>query len=141
MITIMDVKKALNKKLKEATGVNVGSKKIDENFRGPIFFTEIQIIKSSAINKFLHENSLRLRILYYPEKKFDKIDIFKTLNELEKSFRLNFKVLDRVLNVQDISFDIDEEKGFLYFTFKTQYITKYERNEEYDLMEDLKLNL
>ncbi|MDY5479000.1 MAG: hypothetical protein SPG13_00915 [Peptostreptococcus porci] len=110
MITIMDVKKAFNEKLKKVTGVGVGSHAIDENIEGPIFFTEINVISSGSINKVLHRNNLRLRALYYPAKKLDKVDMYKVQCELEKYFRLSFEVGSRVLNVQDLRFDIDEEE-------------------------------
>lgn len=134
----MDVKKAFNEKLKRITGVGVGSHAIDEDIVGPIFFTSMNVISSSAVNKTLHRNNLRLRALYYPAKKLDKIDMYKVLADLEKEFRLSLEVKDRVLNVEDIKFDVDEEEGFMYFTFRVEYMTRYDK-EKYDTMEVLEM--
>lgn len=136
----MDVKKAFNEKLKRVTGVSVGSHAIDENIAGPIFFTSMNVISSSAVNKTLHRNNLRLRAIYYPTRKLDKVEIYKVLGKLEEGFRLSLEVLDRVLNIEELKFDIDEEQGFMYFTFRVNYLTRYSKGE-YDTMENLKLNL
>ncbi|WP_061101921.1 phage tail terminator family protein [Peptostreptococcus anaerobius] len=138
MITVMDVKAAFNRKIKKVTGVGVGSHAIDEDIAGPIFFTNMSVISSSAVNKTLHRNNLRLRALYYPAKKLDKIDMYKVQADLEKEFRLSLEVKDRVLNVEDIKFDVDEEEGFMYFTFRVEYMTRYEK-EEYDTMKVLEV--
>lgn len=129
MITVFDVKKAFNIQLKRVTGVNVGSRTINENIVGPIFFTEINVINSSAINKILHKNNLRLRALYYPTRKNDRVEMYKMMNILEKEFRLSLEVQDRRLNVEELKFDIDEEEGFLYFTFRINYITRYKKEK------------
>lgn len=139
LITVFDVKKAFNIKLKRVTGVSVGSRAIDENIAGPIFFTEINVINSSAINKTLHKNNLRLRALYYPAKKNDRVEMYKMMDILEKEFRLSLEVQNRKLNVEELKFDIDEEEGFLYFTIRVNYITRYEK-EKYDNMETLDIN-
>lgn len=139
MVSILDVKKAFNESLTKYTGVKVVSKTVDENFDTPAFFTEIDIISSNALNKTFHENNLRLRAIYYPKKEKDQADILKMISTLEKCYRLNFYVKDRVLNVKDTEYDIDEENGYLIYTFKLSYLTAYEK-EKHDLMENVRIN-
>ncbi|SFE87903.1 hypothetical protein SAMN02910278_01944 [Peptostreptococcus sp. D1] len=139
MVTIFDVKKAFNESLKKFTGIEVASKQVDENFDTPVFFTEMEIISSSALNKTFQENNVRLRAIYFPKIEKDQADMLKMIARLEECYRLNFYVKDRVLNVKEIEYDIDEENGYLIFTFKLSYLIAYEK-EKYDFMENVEIN-
>lgn len=139
MVSIFDVKKAFNESLTKYTGVKVASKVVDENFDTPVFFTETEVISSNALNKTFQENNLRLRTIYYPRISKNQVDILNMISILEKCYRLNFHVKDRVLNVKDTEYDIDEENGYLIYTFRLSYLTAYEK-EKTDLMENIEIN-
>lgn len=138
MISVKDVKSELNKTLSESTGVRVLSHVVDEGFDKPAFFTDINVIKSEAINKKLHRYNLRLRVLYYPENK-NVSDMYTMASKLADVFKITFNVKDRKLNVNDFSFDIDEEEGYMYFTFTTEFNVRYDQ-EPVDIMKKIEIN-
>ncbi|WAW14748.1 phage tail terminator family protein [Peptostreptococcus equinus] len=139
MITVLDIKKAVNKALIEKTGIVVASKDVDEDIKRPIFFTELITIGSSAEKKYVQKNSIRVRIQYYPKLENSVVDMYRIESELKSIFRLSLIVENRVLNIDEIESDIDEEKGFLYFTFKSVFRTKYQK-EKIELMSEMKIN-
>lgn len=148
MISILELKKAVNDSIYEATGLKVVSHSVDDNFKKPACFVDYNVIYRTPITKVLDKWNIRFRIYYYPKKPRDEVDMLRMLGKLQDEFRLNVKCYDkdseryRYLNILESDFMLDLESGLLLFTFRTEFMQRIKVVEEdIDIMRELEINL
>ncbi len=143
MISIVDIKKAIVKKLKYIKGVNILANDIRSGFNKPAFFIQLMHLGTDS-NCDIQESMVNAYIHYFSDDKTDlsNLKMIDTLNSLfVNSLKLDE---DTSLTLYDKDFDTDD--NVLKFMFTLKYIEDTpipvdEDVEEYEYMKELHVNL
>lgn len=120
MITLKDIKIAINNLISANFTAEVTSRDIKEGFKRPSFFVELDNVKRSPAGEEQIERKLTVRIYYFPSSRYQyNVEILEVLEKLEEVFDTKLKVQDRYFNIDEVeSIVID---GILQFYFDIQY--------------------
>lgn len=134
MITLKDIKKAINLKLTTQFGFEINSNDVKEGFKKPSFFVDFDNISlSSTVEQ--KQRSLTVRIYFFPTDRYHfSLEILDVQERLEKEFDLKLQVLDRHLNITEVDASVTD--GVLVFNFNIEF----EEGKEYieaELMQTL----
>lgn len=137
-LTVVDVNKAVVERLKNGIPNHpVYAAEVIEGFKRPCFFTQILMPTSSheTINRTFNR---RIVIIHYFSENGTELENLMMYSRLEQIFGLKLRVKNRMLNVENVRSDIAD--GVLQFKFDLDFYTRIEREDEYELMQELKLN-
>lgn len=144
MITLADIKKAVNLKLKTkfADMVPVISQDVEKGFARPSFTTEISEPKIETLESQI-ETSCTVKIYYFADLK----NLKKSISILDMKWQLPV-LFGNTLNVADRAFNIIEPSAndvddILIFEFNLLFYQGYEKESEKiaELMKELHINL
>lgn len=119
MITYSDLLASVNLGLKNNfPDVNRVASDIKSGFKKPAFFTQLSPITENDYNDY-SEKLVMINIHYFSELKTNE-DIYKIFDKLNKIFKNKIKVNDRILTLEEKSFDITD--NVLQFKFTLDFI-------------------
>lgn len=119
MITLKQIKTAVNTALKKNTGIKVNSKDIKEGFERPSFFVELDDVERIGLESQV-EYSLTVRIYYFPSSEEEaSIEILEMQDTLFEIFDTHLVVDNRLLHIIDPG--TSESDGVLQFTFNLSF--------------------
>lgn len=138
MIKLIDIKKAVNKQLKEAfPDVTIVAGELKEGFERPSFFTYIQPVSIRNTHLNYIDASIMVTIPYYPKTDSD-VESLRIQDGLYSAFGLTLEVEGQKFILGEKYAD-DLEEGFqLKFMLKTRLVYKT-KDEGLKLMEQLNL--
>lgn len=119
MITLTDIKKAVNREL-EKTGVEINSHDVREGFNTPSFFVQFNNVNRGGTESQV-ERDLIVHIYYFPTDRYEyAIEVLEMQDTLENLFDLKLRVKDRYLNVDEFQTFLND--GVLNATFDIDFI-------------------
>lgn len=131
MITIIDIKKALNKEIEKNFDVKVLANSVKDNFKTPAFFTKVEPLAYDYETRFRQAEVYRLEIHYFPERFNNEFELMTVQSKLRQIFDRKFDVKERKLNILEIEESIHQ--GTLFFRFKLEF-QQYREAPEYEKM-------
>jgi len=99
-------------------GHAIYSEAVIENMARPSFFIQLMPLNSTQFNEYYREQKVLIDISYFSDEPADlqsNLKNFEMANLLENALNNGIKVLDRVLNLQELDFNIVER--VLHSTF------------------------
>lgn len=142
MISLIDIKKAIVKKLKYIKGVNVVANDIRSGFDKPAFFVQLMHLGTDS-DCDIQETLINVYIHYFSDDKTDLSNL-KMTDTLNSLFVNSLKLNDRTLTLYNKSSDIDDNVLKFMFTLKYTESTPDpidETVEKYENMQELHLDL
>ncbi len=140
MLTLPDVKAAINKMLKDKYGYKVYGREVKEGFGTPSFFVELLVDGMNAENVNFTSNTLTVIITYFTDEHSD-LDNIKKYDEIKGLFMPKLKVKDRYLTTSDFRYEY-ADTDFMQIYFNLNYFDELPKVEEdVPLMQDVYLNL
>lgn len=138
MIKLIDIKKAVNKQLKEAfPDVTIVAGELKEGFERPSFFTYIQPVSIRNTHLNYIDASIMVTIPYYPKTDSD-VESLRIQDGLYSAFGLTLEVEGQKFILGEKYAD-DLEEGFQFkFMLKTRLVYKT-KDEGLKLMEQLNM--
>lgn len=142
MISLVDIKKAIVKKLKYIKGVNVVANDIRSGFDKPAFFVQLMHLGTES-DCDIQETLINVYIHYFSDDKTDLSNL-KMTDTLNSLFVNTLKLENRILTIYDKTSDIDD--NVLKFKFTLRYTESVpipidEEPEVYENMQELHLNI
>lgn len=135
MITLKDIKKAINNLISDNFTAEITSRDINEGFDRPSFFVEFDNIKKSLAGEEQIQRELTVRIYYFPSSRYQySIEILDIQEKLEEIFSAKLSVSDRFLNIDEVESIVTD--GILQFYFDIRYEEGIEITDT-ELMENL----
>lgn len=143
MIKFEDILSAVITKLKTGIpGIKVKSQDIEEGFKRPSFFVELDNIKIDDFMRSFQERKLTVRISYFPtDKNKNQLELLKMRDSLNETFikeNLIYITEDMVVEVEKVNIVVVDK--ILHFDFKIYLSEEYEREITNELMEELHMN-
>ena len=89
MVTMTDLKKSVNKTIKDNFEMAVNSNNVKDSFKTPAFFTTIEPINFNFETKYRNTESYIIRVHYFPKIHNDDIEIYQIADKLRKCFDRN----------------------------------------------------
>jgi len=136
MITLKDIKKAINSIISNKfPDVEIMSTDVKEGFNRPSFFVQLDnVTKDDRLYYFTRD--MTVRIYYFPSDRYNyNLEVLDVVDGLESIFNLNFNVSDRVITIDNTSYDITD--GVLEFDLEFNYTDSYGYEEQGELIEEL----
>ncbi|WP_427340647.1 phage tail terminator family protein [Caloranaerobacter sp. DY30410] len=120
MITLKDLKIAINSLISSNFTAEVTSRDIREGFKRPSFFVELDNIKKSPAGEDQINRELTVRIYYFPSSRYQyNVEILEVQEKLEEVFDTKLKVQDRYFNIDEVESIVTD--GVLQFYFDIRY--------------------
>lgn len=142
MFSLIEIKKAIVKKLKFIQGVNIVANDIKSGFDKPAFFVQIMPLGTST-DCDLQESSLNVYIHYFSESKAE-LENLKMIDTLNQLFVTTLTVNGVPLTLCDKDSDTDNNVLKYMFTLRYTEDTPNAIDEDveiYENMNDLYINL
>ncbi|QEK12581.1 hypothetical protein FQB35_09720 [Crassaminicella thermophila] len=144
MLTYMDIKKAINDKLKtQFTNIKIESNNIQEGIKRPSFFVQLDNIDTKNFMTVGRDRNLTVRIYYFPSDRYkNEIELLNIKDDLETLF-LYDGVLDvngYLADIDNIELDVVDNKGqdkVLHCYFDLKFYENWNKTDEHEEMEDL----
>jgi len=137
MITLKDVRIAVNKQLKK-TGIEINSRDVEEGFNRPSFFVQINNVGRHGTETQI-ERMLSINIYYFPSDRYEyAIEVLEMQETLEDLFDLKLRIKDRHLNVDEFNTFLND--GVLNCSFDIEFFDgrkkswQTEEDEEHELL-------
>lgn len=137
MTGFIDIQAAIVSKLRKIDSkIDVNSSDIEEGFKRPCFFIDMQDIKLDSLMDKFQEKDLEFDILYFPKHpKKNRDDLLGMMDSLNKTFVEDsyFNITDDlVVQATDVNiFEVDKVLHCKFNIFiSEQYIKTYEFNME-----------
>ncbi|QEK13725.1 hypothetical protein FQB35_15465 (plasmid) [Crassaminicella thermophila] len=120
MITLKDIKKAINSLISANFTAEITSRDIKEGFKRPSFFVEFDNVKKSPAGEDQINRELTVRIYYFPSNRYQySVEILEVQEKLEEVFDTKLKVQDRYFNIDEVESIVTD--GVLQFYFDIRY--------------------
>lgn len=115
----LDIKKAINDRLKSQFSIEIQSKDVREGFNRPSFFVEFDDMTRTKYESH-EQKSLTVRIYFFPTSSTHySIELMEVQERLEDVFGLKLKVKDRLININSTESLIVD--GILEFSFQLDF--------------------
>lgn len=141
MISILDIKKAINMKLKESDlgDIKIYGSEVKEGFVRPSFFVQLFIESSDLFSYNTTENYITVEIVYFGKEKTE-LENLKMYEKLKKSFSLPLEISDRKILPEKIRADFNEILSFKFNInfYDDAYIKKSEPIKDAELYINMK---
>lgn len=141
MTGFVDIQAAIVSKLiKIDPEIEINSSDIEEGFKRPSFFIDMQDVKQKNLMDKFQEKDIEFDVLYFPKHpKKNQIDLLEMRDKLTESFVENsyFNITDDLV-VQATDVNIFEIDKVLHCNFNIFISEEYLRTYEY-VMEELEL--
>lgn len=142
MINTKDVRTAINMLL-NSTGIEVNSRDVEEGFKRPSFFVDINSNKRSSSPEHV-DRAMTVYIYYFPKDRYEySLEVLDILGVLENLFDLKLKVKHRLLNIKE--FDSSLTDGVLKCWFDLDFSEPREKNildpDDIEIMQELAMHL
>lgn len=138
MTGFIDVQAAIVSKLRKIdSNIDVNSSDIEEGFKRPCFFIDMQDVKPRNIMDKFQEKDIEFDILYFPKHpKKNREDLLNMMDKLNKSFleESYFNITDDLV-VQATDVNIFEVDKVLHCKFNIFISEEYVRTYEYNMEE------
>ena len=138
MISILDIKKAINMKLKKSDlgDIKIYGSEVKEGFVRPSFFVQLFIENSDLFSYNTTENYITVEIVYFGKEKTE-LENLKMYEKLKKSFSEPLEISDRKILPDKIRADFNEILSFKFNIsfYDDAYIKKSE------LIKDVQLDI
>ncbi len=145
MLEISKVMVATKKKLNKAfPKIEVQMQDIEEGFKRPSFFIELANIKSKDFMKNFKDNSLTVRIIYFPSHPHkNQLELLKMMDELDKIFiEDNILELDVDFRTEIYEADKNVVDKVLHYNFDIYFSEQYIKEMiEIEMMENLEFKM
>lgn len=145
MLEISKVMVATKKKLNKAfPKIEVQMQDIEEGFKRPSFFIELANIKSKDFMKNFKDNSLTVRIIYFPSHSHkNQLEILEMMDELDKIFiEDNVLELDVDFRIEIYEADKNVVDKVLHYSFDIYFSEQYIKEMiEVEMMENLEFKM
>lgn len=145
MLGISKVIVAIKKKLNKAfPKIEVQMQDIEEGFKRPSFFIELANIKSKDFMKNFKDNSLTVRIIYFPSHPHkNQFELLKMMDELDKIFiEDNILELDVDFRTEIYEADKNVVDKVLHYNFDIYFSEQYIKEMiEVEMMENLEFKM
>lgn len=145
MLGISKVIVAIKKKLNKAfPKIEVQMQDIEEGFKRPSFFIELANIKSKDFMKNFKDNSLTVRIIYFPSHPHkNQLELLKMMDELDKIFiEDNILELDVDFRTEIYEADKNVVDKVLHYNFNIYFSEQYIKEMiEVEMMENLEFKM
>lgn len=145
MLGISKVIVAIKKKLNKAfPKIEVQMQDIEEGFKRPSFFIELANIKSKDFMKNFKDNSLTVRIIYFPSHPHkNQLELLKMMDELDKIFiEDNILELDVDFRAEIYEADKNVVDKVLHYNFDIYFSEQYIKEMiEVEMMENLEFKM
>ena len=138
---IVAIKKKLNKVFPK---IEVQMQDIEEGFKRPSFFIELANIKSKDFMKNFKDNSLTVRIIYFPSHPHkNQLELLKMMDELDKIFiEDNILELDVDFRTEIYEADKNVVDKVLHYNFDIYFSEQYIKEMiEVEMMENLEFKM
>lgn len=138
---IVIIKKKLNKAFPK---IEVQMQDIEEGFKRPSFFIELANIKSKDFMKNFKDNSLTVRIIYFPSHPHkNQLELLKMMDELDKIFiEDNILELDVDFRTEIYEADKNVVDKVLHYNFDIYFSEQYIKEMiEIEMMENLEFKM
>lgn len=138
---IIAIKKKLNKAFPK---IEVQMQDIEEGFKRPSFFIELANIKSKDFMKNFKDNSLTVRIIYFPSHPHkNQFELLKMMDELDKIFiEDNILELDVDFRTEIYEADKNVVDKVLHYNFDIYFSEQYIKEMiEVEMMENLEFKM
>lgn len=140
MITLVDIKAAINTLLKDKYGFKVYGREVKEGFDRPSFFVELLADGTDAENVNFTSNSLTAIITYFQDVPSD-LDNIKKFDEIKGLFMPKLFVKNRYLTVSNFRYEY-ADTDFMQMYFNLNYFDETENaTESVPLTQEVYLNL
>ena len=137
---LADIKVAINDLIKsEFPSIEIQSTDVEKGFKRPTFFVQLDTLSRDS-GQFVSNRSMVARIYYFPSERYEySIEAMDIQDRLESIINLNFRVLDRVITIDETRAQMID--GVLEFEFDFEFIDKSGayRDDDGDLMEVLEI--
>ena len=145
MLGISKVIVAIKKKLKKAfPKIEVQMQDIEEGFKRPSFFIELANIKSKDFMKNFKDNSLTVRIIYFPSHPHkNQLELLKMMDELDKIF-IEDNILELDVDFRTEIYEADKNivDKVLHYNFDIYFSEQYIKEMiEIEMMENLEFKM
>ena len=145
MLGISKVIVAIRKKLNKAfPKIEVQMQDIEEGFKRPSFFIELANIKNKDFMKNFKDNSLTVRIIYFPSHPHkNQLELLKMMDELDKIFiEDNILELDVDFRTEIYEADKNVVDKVLHYNFDIYFSEQYIKEMiEIEMMENLEFKM
>ncbi|MGL5049780.1 MAG: phage tail terminator family protein [Fusobacteriaceae bacterium] len=141
---VSDVRKHLSKLLADKTGLRIYTEDIEKVARPCIYLNMISSSKESLAH-YREKRKLSFDIVYIPSEKITSCnnetqDMMETINLAFENYGCrNLKVNDRNLSLFNVSENITDKAG--HYVFDVEFIQQYGQEKEYELMQELELEI
>lgn len=126
---------------KNIPGIEVNSQDIEEGFKRPSFFIELDNININDYMTKIQERNITVRITYFPSKpKKNQIELLDIMDKLQKTFIEDNSIeleKDFFTEVEDAEMVIVDR--VVHFSFDIYISEEYERAITNELMEELEI--
>lgn len=145
MLGISKVIVAIKKKLNKAfPKIEVQMQDIEEGFKRPSFFIELANIKSKDFMKNFKDNSLTVRIIYFPSHPHkNQLELLKMMDELDKIF-IEDNILELDVDFRAEIYEVDKNvvDKVLHYNFDIYFSEQYINSMiEVEMMENLEFKM
>lgn len=138
---IVVIKKKLNKAFPK---IEVQMQDIEEGFKRPSFFIELANIKSKDFMKNFKDNSLTVRIIYFPSHPHkNQLELLKMMDELDKIF-IEDNILELDVDFRTEIYEADKNivDKVLHYNFDIYFSEQYIKEMiEIEMMENLEFKM
>jgi len=139
MITLVDIKKAVNSVLKDNfPDTKTYSSDTKEGFKRPAFFTQVVPIVMNHETTNYTSNKVMIVINYFSENGTE-LENLKMDTNLRKAFGMTLKVNQRSFLLQNIKSEIVDE--ILQFKFDLNYFDGIDKTENNEKATNLEINI
>jgi len=143
MITLKDLITVINTTLAtKFPKINIVSIDIEEGFKRPAFFVDIDNHNKSTIGEVLKDVNLTVRIYYFSASKYkNRIELLEMTENLTNMFLTNLKINeDFYIPIDEVNSTVTEEKA-LIVDFDIRYVYEVSEDEDLEILEDLNINI
>lgn len=145
MIGIKDVIKAINTQLNtNFPTVTISSTDIKEKIIRPSFYVDLEQNDSIQINSMCKENTLTVRIYYFPlDRNNNRIELLDAQEKLNNIFLKGLRVNDDfyIYLIADNPLEFVVVDGVLQLKLELYYVQQIEDTNTYEMLEELNTNI
>ncbi|NFQ86825.1 hypothetical protein FDG04_16300 [Clostridium sporogenes] len=138
MISILDIKRAINAKLEDIENVEIYGNEVKEGFERPSFFVQLFMENNDLFSYSVTENFIIVEIVYF-SKENTQLDNLKMYEKLKKSFSSPLELDNRKILSQKIRADFND---VLSFKFNLNfYDDAYIEKEKLEPIDNIELDI
>jgi len=143
VITLMDLITVINTTLENKfPSINLLSTDIEEGFKRPAFFVDIDNHNKSMLGEVLKDVNLTVRIYYFSSNKSkNRIEVIDMMENLKDLFLTTLKINeDFYIPIDEVNSTITEEK-VLVVDFDIRYVYEVQEDEDLEIIDNLEINI